>query len=211
MPDGSRKNERKPQEQPFGSEVDDSTPPDEEEKQGLIPSWVTYRHELNEVEQANIVRASVWAFRQVRKPSIEVLDESFIRTLHKRMLGGVWKWAGTYRSTEKNIGVAPYQIAPALRNLLDDARAWLEFGSYPPDELLARFHHRMVAIHPFANGNGRHARLMADLLAARLGVAPFTWGGRELTTTSDLRATYIDALHLGDRGQFKALIEFMRS
>ena len=114
-------------------------------------------------------------------------------------------------TTEKNIGVAPFQIAPDLRNLLDDAKVWLELGSYPPDEILARFHHRLVAIHPFANGNGRHARLMADLLASRLGAAPLTWGGRELTTTSALRTRYIDALHFADRGQYKALIDFMRS
>jgi len=193
-------------------EQDDvSTPLSEEERQGLIPSWVTFRHELNEVEQENIARATVWAFRQVRKPNTEILNEQFIRSLHKRMLGSVWKWAGTFRTTEKNIGVAPFQIAPDLRNLLDDAKVWLELGSYPPDEILARFHHRLVAIHPFANGNGRHARLMADLLASRLGAAPLTWGGRELTTTSALRTRYIDALHFADRGQYKALIDFMRS
>jgi len=195
----------------FALDEDGSTPLDEEEKQGLIPSWITFRHELNEVEQENIARATVWAFRQVHKPSLEILSEPFIRSLHKRMLGSVWKWAGTFRTTEKNIGVAPYQIAPDLRNLLEDAKVWLEFGTYPPDELLARFHHRLVAIHPFANGNGRHARLMADLLASRLGVAALTWGGREITTTSELRARYIDALHLADRGQYKELVEFMRS
>jgi len=195
----------------FGPEDDDSTPLDDEEKQGLIPSWVTFRHELNEVEQENIALATVWAFRQVRKPNLEILNEQFIRSLHKRMLGNVWKWAGTFRTTEKNIGVAPYQIAPDLRNLLDDAKVWLEFESYPSDELLARFHHRLVAIHPFANGNGRHARLIADLMASRIGVAPLTWGGRELTTTSELRTRYINALHLADRGQYSALIEFMRS
>lgn len=199
------------QDDPCGPGGDDSTPLDEEEKEGLIPSWVTFRRELNEVEQENIAIATVWAFRQVRRPSMEILNEQFIRNLHKRMFGRVWKWAGTFRNTEKKIGVAPYQIAPDLRNLLDDAKAWLEFESYPPDELLARFHHRLVAIHPFANGNGRHARLMADLLASRLGLAALTWGGRELTTTSELRTRYIDALHLADRGQYKALSEFMRS
>ena len=196
---------------PFSPEDDGSTPLDEEEKQGLMPSWVTFRHELNEVEQENIASATVWAFRQVRKPSSEILNEQFIRSLHKQMLGSVWKWAGKFRTTEKCIGVAPYQIAPDLRNLLDDAKVWLEFESFPPDELLARFHHRLVAIHPFANGNGRHARLMADLLASRLGVPALTWGGQELATTSELRTRYIDALHLADRGHYKALIEFVRS
>jgi Fic-DOC domain mobile mystery protein B len=196
---------------PIGPEDDGSTPLDEDEKQGLIPSWVTFRHELNEVEQDKIARARIWAFRQARKRSTEILNEQFIKSLHKRMLGSVWTWAGTFRTTEKNIGVAPYQIAPDLRNLLDDVKVWLEYGTYPHDELLARFHHRLVAIHPFSNGNGRHARLMADLLASRLGVAPLSWGGRELTPTSTLRTRYIGALHLADRGQYGALIDFMRS
>jgi len=165
MPDDETK--RKLRQDPFGPNDLDSTPLDEEEKQGLIPSWVTFRSELNEIEQENIARGTVWAFRQIRKPAQEILDEAFVRAVHKRMLGYVWNWAGTFRTTEKNIGVAPYQIAADLRNLLDDAKAWLEFGSYSPDELLARFHHRLVAIHPFANGNGRHARLMVDLLAHR--------------------------------------------
>lgn len=209
--DDGAANGRKLLDSPFVPEDDGNTPLDEEEKQGLIPSWVTFRHELNEVEQENIALATVWAFRQVRKPSTDILNERFIRSLHKRMLGEVWKWAGTFRASEKNIGVAPYQIAPDLRNLLGDARAWLDYYSYPPDELIARFHHRLVQIHPFANGNGRHSQLMADLLARRLRVEPFTWGGRDLTTTSHLRTRYIDALRMGDRGQYDALVEFMRS
>jgi Fic-DOC domain mobile mystery protein B len=209
--DDGKADERKPLDNPFVSGVEGNTPLDEEEKQGLIPSWVTFRHELNEIEQENIAQAVVWVSRQVRKPNIDILNEQFIRSLHRRMLGDVWKWAGTFRASEKNIGVAPYQIAPDIRNLLDDAKAWLSYETYSPDESIARFHHRLVEIHPFPNGNGRHARLMADLLARRLGVAPFTWGGKDLATTSELRTRYIDALRLADRGLYDSLIEFMRS
>ncbi len=158
--------------QPFPPEDEAATPLTNDEKAGLIPSWVTFRHELNEVEQANIAKGAQWAWRQKRR---ELLEERFVCDLHKRMLGDVWTWAGDYRITERNIGVPAWRIATDLRGLLDDTHLWITQTVYPPDELAVRFHHRLVAIHPFPNGNGRHARLMADLLIIRLGGAAFTW------------------------------------
>ena len=141
-------------------------------------------------------------------PDVGLLD------LHRRMFGDVWAWAGMLRQREANIGIDPRQISAALRLLSDDTLAQIGDGrdlAYPTDELAVRFHHRLVLIHPFANGNGRHSRLAADLLVAELGAEPFTWGGAELTTASDLRADYLAALRDADRDHdFTALIEFAR-
>ena len=193
---------------PFVPEDDAATPLTNDERAGLIPSWVTFRHELNEVEQANIAAGRLWAFRQTRR---ELLDERFLRDLHKRMLGDVWTWAGQYRKTERNIGVPAWQIAPELRSLLDDIHLWHEQTVFGPDELAVRFHHRLVSIHPFPNGNGRHSRLAADLMVTRLGGSNFTWGSTSLNQPSQVRADYIEALRRADKHDITALITFARS
>jgi len=193
---------------PFQAEDDAATPLTNDEKEGLLPSWVTYRHELNEVEQANIAEGAQWAFRQRRR---ELLNERFVRDLHKQMLGDVWAWAGQYRTTERNIGVPAWRITVDLRALLDDTRLWVEQAVFDPDELAVRFHHRLVSVHPFPNGNGRHARLMADLLVRRLGGAAFTWGGGDTARAGDLRTRYVAALRQADAHEVAALVAFARS
>lgn len=192
---------------PLLEEDDASTPLTTEERQGLIPSYVTLRRELNEAEQANILEAEQWAFARKRK----VLDERFLTDLHKRMFGRVWRWAGTFRQTERNVGVDPYRIATDLRQLLDDSRYWIEHGTYPPDEICARFHHRLVAIHPFPNGNGRHARLATDLLLDALGQPRFSWGRTNLVNPGETRQAYVAALRAADGRDIKPLLEFVRS
>jgi len=187
---------------------EDATPLADEEKDGLIPSWITFRHELNEVEQANIAQGALWASRQ---RSRHLLDEAFLRNLHKRMLGEVWIWAGDYRTTERNIGVPAWKIRMELKILLDDARLWVEQAMFDPDELAVRFHHRLVAIHPFPNGNGRHARLMADLLVMRLGRPRFTWGSASLLKAREIRTRYVTALRQADAHDITALLAFARS
>jgi len=191
----------------FEGEDDAATPLAEEEKDGLIPSWVTFRHELNEVEQANIVQGALWASRQRRR---DLLDEAFLCDLHKRMLGDVWTWAGKYRATERNIGVPAWKIRMELKVLLDDTRLWVEHSVFVPDELAVRFHHRLVAIHPFPNGNGRHARLMADLLVIRLGQPRFTWGSASLLKAGEIRSRYVVALRQADAHDIKDLLAFAR-
>ncbi|MHB1247773.1 MAG: mobile mystery protein B [Sulfuriferula sp.] len=188
-------------------EDDASTPLTAEERDGLIPSYVTLRHELNEAEQANILEAGQWAFARKRN----VLDERFLTALHKRMFGRVWRWAGKFRHTERNVGVDPYRIATDLRQLLDDCRYWIENGTYPPDEICTRFHHRLVAIHPFPNGNGRHARLATDLLLVALGRPHFTWGRTNLIDPGVTRHAYVAALRAADGRDIKPLMEFVRS
>lgn len=192
-------------------EPDDATPFEPTERDGLLQSWITNRSDLNEAEQENIVKGASWArHRRGLKPA-DLLNDEFARTLHKQMFGEVWKWAGTYRQTERNIGIDAYRIPTEMAALLDDARYWVDHKTYPADELVARLHHRLTAIHPFPNGNGRHARLMADLLIERLGGEPFSWGGGSLADVGALRAKYVAALKAADGHDIGPLLAFARS
>ena len=185
---------------------DNSTPLTEEEKQGLIPSWVTNRNELNDLESRGIFDAEKWLLTSRQK---YLLSEKFIKQVHKKMFEGTWKWAGKFRTTERNIGVAPYAIAVELQKLFDDVNYWIEHKTYSPVEIGARYHHRLVYIHPFPNGNGRHSRLMADLLMKKLGQKPLNWGEGSLVEISELRQSYIEALRKADRNDFLALLDFV--
>ncbi len=140
-----------------------------------------------------------------------MLDERFLLSLHKRMFQDVWKWAGTFRTTPRNIGVEAYQIAVDLRQLLDDARYWVDHAIFPPDEIALRFHARLTWIHPFPNGNGRHARLAADLLVVSMGGERFSWGGGALVDDDTLRKAYIAAVRAGDGQDFAPLSAFART
>jgi len=184
-----------------------ATPLDADELASLIPGHLTTQGELNEWEQLNIVQGDTWA----RKQRKEILDEGFLRRLHQQMFGETWRWAGTFRKSDKNTGVDWLQIGVELKKLLDDVRYQVANGSLPPDEIAIRFHHRLVAIHPFPNGNGRHARLIADLLVERLGRPRFTWGSASLTDTNETRQRYIAALQAADARDIAPLIAFARS
>ena len=183
------------------------TPLTAEEREGLIPPHVTLRGELNELEQQNILEANAWALARKRN----VFAEPFGRNLHRRMFARVWQWAGRYRESDKNIGIAWWLIPSRIPEVLSDAQYWVEHASYPPDEIAVRFHHALVLVHPLANGNGRWSRLMADLLAVRLDRPLFTWGSEDLRTPSDMRQTYLDALHAADAHDLEPLIAFARS
>lgn len=192
-------------------EPEDATPLTPAERKGMRQAWITHRRDLNEAEQENIVQGAAWARRQRGLTPAGILEDSFGRTLHRRMLGEVWDWAGTYRQTDRNIGVPPFRIGPDLAILFDDVSYWVEHETYPPDEIAIRFHHRLVSIHPFPNGNGRHARLMADLLIEKLGGAPFSWGGGSLADVGELRARYVAALRSADDHDIGPLLAFARS
>jgi len=183
-----------------------ATPLDADELANLIPGHITTQGELNEWEQLNIAQGERWAHRQ-RK---EILDEGFVRQLHRQMFGETWRWAGSFRKSDKNIGVDWLRIGVELKQLLDDVRYQLEHGSFPADELAIRFHHRLVVIHPFPNGNGRHARLLADLLAMRLGRPRFTWGSASLVDPNEARQRYIKALQAADARDIAPLLAFAR-
>ncbi len=188
-----------------------ATPLDPDEAEDLIPAHITTQGQLNAWELANIVDGRRWALNPRRRSGGELLSEGFVRVLHERMFDKTWRWAGNYRATEKSIGAPPEQIAVRLHNLLEDVRAQIGFGTYAPDEIAARFHHRLVAVHPFPNGNGRHARLMTDLLLRQLGRDLFTWGAADLAAEGDVRRRYIDALRLADARDYSALLAFVRS
>jgi len=190
---------------------DGQTPLDEDEKEGLLIPTIATREELDEFEQQNIEQAILWTLRRSFKPE-GILTEDFIRSVHKRMYGNIWAWAGEFRKTNKNIGVDKWQIPTELRHLLDDATYWIENKTYPPDEIAIRFKHRIVAIHCFSNGNGRHSRLMADILAENVFKQPvFTWGAANLVKGDDARAVYLTAIRAADAGNIAPLMTFARS
>jgi Fic-DOC domain mobile mystery protein B len=188
---------------------DGATPLDPDEADGLLLTHITTRAELDRWEQENITEAEAWAFRRAHP---NILTDGFARRLHKRMFGHVWRWAGLYRKTGKNIGLPAWQIATELRTLCDDCVFWIEYDSYPFDEIAARFHHRLTAIHPFANGNGRHARMMTDIILLHLLKQPrFTWGSGNLVNAGDCRKQYVEALRAADRYDYGPLLAFVRS
>lgn len=185
-----------------------ATPMDPDEIEGLIPRHITLKLELDEYEQANILAAQAWAEKRVAK---DMLSEDYVRKLHKRMFNKTWKWAGTFRKTEKSIGVDPSQIGVSLRNLLEDVKCWREFNTFPIDEQAARLHHRLVLIHPFPNGNGRHARLFTDVFLRFCGADPFSWGRIDLVSASATRTAYIAALQAADSKDYVPLLAFVRT
>ena len=189
-------------------EPDGATPLDPDERQGLKFGHITTRGELDELEQANIEDGLTWVSRRRR---FDVFDDAQVRELHRRLFGDVWNWAGDYRLTEKNIGIDPNQISVQLRILLDNARYWAEHSVYPPLEAAARFHHRMVQIHPFPNGNGRHARIAADIMLEEVYAhPPIEWAsGFDLQADNERRKAYIAALRAADAGEFDPLLTFV--
>lgn len=186
------------------------TPLDPDEKEGLKPKHISTQGELNEWEQLNIIKGARWAQRQLKQ---DILDDVFLRKLHKQMFGDTWTWAGTYRKSDKNIGCDWRQVSMRVRNLLENIKYQIEHNAMPPDELSARFHHQLVLIHPFSNGNGRCCRLIADLLLQKMGLKPFTWGRgghASLVSQSEMRAEYLAALRAADQGDISPLLAFAR-
>lgn len=178
----------------------------EEDRLGLIPTYISTRGELFDAEQRNIAEALLR-----RPPTInQLLDDQYLRELHQAMFRQVWVWAGRYRHLETNIGIDPSYISTEVRTLVEDARAWIEHDTFDPDELGIRFHHRLVFIHPFPNGNGRHGRVASDHLMTGLGHEKFTWGIGLEVSTPDLRRAYLHALQQADGANFAALLTFAR-
>jgi Fic-DOC domain mobile mystery protein B len=187
------------------------TPLEEEEREGLLIKTISTRQELDEAEQFNIEEALEWSLKK-DFPAERILDSLFVRELHKRMFREVWRWAGEFRKTDKNIGVDKFHISTALQNLVDDCKLWVKDKTFPPDETAIRFKHRLVSIHCFANGNGRHSRLFADIMATDIFQGkPFSWGAANLVSEGIARAKYLEALRTADKGSFELLIRFARS
>ncbi len=187
------------------------TPLDEEEKEGLKIQTITTKGELDEFEQKNIEQAIQWTIGRSLKKE-KVISESFIKSLHKRMYNEIWVWSGSFRKSNKNIGVDRWQISTELQKLLNDTLYWIENHSFTEDEIAIRFKHRLVSIHCFPNGNGRHSRLMGDIISEKLfNQKVFTWGQSNLSKNSYTRAAYLRALKKADNGDYSDLISFARS
>lgn len=186
-----------------------ATPLDPDEISGLIPLHISTQSQLNEWEASNILKAENWLYSTSNHGNFLTID--FIKLLHARMFDDTWKWAGHFRLTERNIGVCPYTITANLHNLLEDVQYQIINQSYSLDEIGYRFHHRLVSIHPFPNGNGRHARLITDLLLFQAGKARFTWGKQKLEPEGPIRTQYINALRQADKHDYSALAVFVRS
>lgn len=186
-----------------------ATPIEPEDLRSLKPEHICHQGELNEWEANNIQAAEQWLARPRTKK--DALDFGFVIGLHKRMFGDTWHWAGTIRQRETTIGVDPIRIQPLLRQALDNTRTQLEHAPAELDEIAARFHHRVVWIHPFPNGNGRHARLLTDVLLQQHRQPRFTWGGEALAAQGDARTRYLAALRAADDGDYRPLNAFVRS
>ncbi len=187
-----------------------NTPLSPEEQADLIPSLAT-REELNEWERDNILRGRQWALADRQLSRLDPIREEYIRELHRRMFDQTWKWAGTYRKTDKNRGIPIGEIRDRLSQLLGNGLFWLKNKTYDVDECCVRFHHELVVIHAFPNGNGRHARLIADVIAIKCGRPVFSWGSNDLILPGEARNKYLSALRNADKGDFTPLLRFIRS
>jgi Fic-DOC domain mobile mystery protein B len=189
---------------------DSNTPLSPDEQADIIPNLAT-REELNEWERDNILRARQWALANRQLARLNPSSEDYVRELHWRMFDQTWKWAGIYRKTEKNLGVPVHQIHEKLAQLLGNAAYWLDKKTYEVDECAVRFHHELVVIHAFPNGNGRHARLIADVVAVKDGHRFFSWGSKDVIAPGEAREAYLRALRAADHGHFELLLRFARS
>lgn len=188
---------------------DGSTLLSPDELKDLIPD-LAVKAERDEWERENILSAREWAMRS-RTPLSLIVSDEFVRKLHRKMFDHTWRWAGVYRRSEKNIGIPFYQIRERLEVLYGDVRYWLAHATYAGDEIAVRVHHELTRIHPFPNGNGRHARLLADVLLIRLGRPTASWGSANLTTMGRCREEYLASLRAADRGDVQPLRQFLRS
>jgi Fic-DOC domain mobile mystery protein B len=186
----------------FDHEPRGATPIPPDESADLIPTHVRTRTDLNEWEQANILIAANWAERT----RMVALDEPFVRELHRRMFDRTWTWAGRYRKSDTNLGADWQRIPTEVREVIDTGLFWFENGTFPVDEAALRLHHRMVLVHPFPNGNGRHARLWCDTILRRHGRPPIDWKPEQLGHAGDVRRRYIDGLRAADGGDYAPLI-----
>ena len=190
---------------------DGQTPLDDDEKEGLKIKSITTQGELDEFEQLNIEKAVEWTIHTKLRPE-KILTEKFIKDLHKRMYSDVWKWAGEFRKTEKNIGIPWTKIGIELKILLDDSKYWIDNETFPPEEIAIRFKHRIVSIHCFPNGNGRHSRMMADIIMESIfGEEIFSWHQSNMVKANETRKKYISSLKEADNGNYNNLIEFAKN
>lgn len=190
--------------------IEGQTPLDEDEKEGLLIKTISTRGELDEFEQLNIQLAIEWSLK-TKLDKKQFLTEDFLMLVHKKMFGEVWAWAGTKRKSNKNIGVDKTQISIEIRKLIDDCNFWIDHKSFSDEEIAIRFSHRLVKIHLFPNGNGRHSRLVADILISKIFNKPvFSWVHSDLSKKNPIRKEYLEAIYKADKDDYKSLLEFAK-
>ncbi|MBT3180296.1 MAG: mobile mystery protein B [Candidatus Marinimicrobia bacterium] len=198
----------------MGLEIDyiyGQTPITEEEKEGLMIQTISNRKELDEFEQLNIETAVEWSLKQ-KFTAERILTTKFILDVHKRMFNKTWKWAGKIRTSNKNLGIDKFQINQEMKVVCDDCKYWIENNTYSDEEIAIRFKHRIVSVHPFPNGNGRHSRLCADILISHVfNKDVFSWGRFNLVKPGDSRKKYLEAIYVADNGDIRSLLEFART
>jgi Fic-DOC domain mobile mystery protein B len=188
-----------------------ATPLQPEDLEGLIPRNLISKQQLDELEAENILQAEVWSALQIWSPE-KLLSSSIIRRCHKELFGKTWRWAGTYRKRETSIGVAPEQISVLTEQLIGNTLYQINESSEETKVVLARFHHQLVSIHLFPNGNGRHARFVCNILASALNQELPTWGAKTLIAGPSSRQKYLSALRKADAtGDLELLVKFMWS
>lgn len=172
---------------------------------------VQTRSQLDSVEAANILKVVSKYFGR-RRPTERMAPFTlqWVKRLHREMFGDVWKWAGRNRTSEINIGVKWHLIDEKLQQLLDDLACWgqSEVGVL---EQAAMLHHRAVQIHPFYNGNGRWARMLANILLHSRGYSSTGWPNELIGTTSIIRDRYIAAIKAADDGNYDLLTDLHRT
>jgi len=188
------------------TEASGTTPLDPDESEELIPTHITTNGELDAWENQNILQAAQWLAAGTRG---SLLTDTFVRELHRRMFDQTWRWAGRYRRSAKNIGIDWTQIPAAVHELCLNAKVWFEQTVFPVRQAAARMHHRLVQIHAFPNGNGRHARLFTDAVLQQRTEAPFEWGRGDPHAHGSVRDAYLAALRAADGGNFEALFKFL--
>ena len=190
--------------------IEGQTPLDEDEKDGLLIKTISTKGELDEFEQLNIQQTIEWSIK-TKINLKQFLSEDFLLLIHKKMFSEVWDWAGTKRKTNKNIGVDKTQISIEIKKLIDDCNFWIENNSFNEEEIAIRFSQRLVKIHLFPNGNGRHSRLVADIMISKVFNKPvFTWGRSDLSKNNTIRKEYLQAIYKADNDDYKPLIDFAR-
>jgi Fic-DOC domain mobile mystery protein B len=190
--------------------IEGQTPLDEDEKDGLLIKTISTKGELDEFEQLNIQQAIEWSIK-TKIELKQLLSEDFLLLIHKKMFGEVWDWAGKKRKTNKNIGVDKTQISIETKKLIDDCNFWIENNSFNQDEIAIRFSQRLVKIHLFPNGNGRHSRLVADIMISKVFNKPvFTWGRSDLSKNNTIRKEYLQAIYKADNDDYRPLVDFAR-
>lgn len=180
-----------------------------EDASGLIPDWIFTYEDLCAAEAENILVASNKHLNRHKNPHKKWFIEKYIRNVHHDMFENVWDWAGKYRDSSLSIGVPAAQIREEIKKLCEDVEYWDSetYEQMAVIERAARIHHRLTKIHPFRNGNGRHARLMADIYIHSHKHPLPNWP-TNISQETDTRTRYLKALQTADHGNYTPLIEY---